>query len=156
MQGNAYLSKDWFQSYSLNTTDQIDFSFDIKVLDSCMNLLGKDDCSDNYQSQGQNQFSQTFNSYQSQTYRSQQTNHKPPTRINSSFKLSYPPEGGELKLILKDDGFKTTCKLSLYEFEPNVSLIDAFMDYKVTAKIIIKVFLLIIYSQIGSKQHLKN
>jgi hypothetical protein len=96
MQGNAYLSKDWFQSYSLNTTDQIHFSFDIKVLDSCMNLLGKEDGSDNYQNQSQNQYSQAFKSHQSQ---SQQTNHRPPTRTNSSFKLSYPPEGGELKLM---------------------------------------------------------
>lgn len=72
MQASVFLPAPWFENYRLNGPIA-PFSFDIKVLDSCLSLVGKDQDA-------------PMLDIQSQT-------------AHSSIKLSYPSQGGELQLL---------------------------------------------------------
>lgn len=89
MQANAYLPREWFQSgYRINFEEHIEAVLDMKTLDSCICLMGKDQ-----QSPENDNHSQAF---RNQPFRSQFINSNLPS--NSLIKVIYPQEGGELVL----------------------------------------------------------
>ncbi|KAH6573569.1 hypothetical protein BASA50_004035 [Batrachochytrium salamandrivorans] len=133
VQAKAYLPKSLFREFKLsdNTTldpdEELSFMVDIRMLTDCLSIFGAQQQPGSSSTNGDDYMQQP----QHTSYATQQSS-------PVSLQLSYPRNGGELTLMLKDGNVVTACSLATYDNEPITDLHMSFGDRRTVGKIIMK------------------